>query len=432
MKETLEGHLKTATVKTAQILDRSLEGRDLSEQEIVTLFSATGGDLWALLAAADHLRHETVGDGVTYVVNRNINFTNVCVKRCSFCAFSRTYHSDEGYFLPQEEIIRRAREAYEYGATEVCIQAGLPPGMEGDLYIQLCRAVKEALPEVHIHAFSPEEILYGTECSGMSFREYLSELKDAGIGSLPGTSAEILEQEVRDRISPGRITATQWIEVIQTAHSLGIPTTSTIMYGHVETVDHCARHLLLLRDLQRQSGGFTEFVPLSFVHSEAPMYTDGLVKEVRRGASRNEVLKMHAVSRLVLNQDIPNIQVSWVKEGLELSEACLATGANDMGGTLINESISTSAGSAHGQLVRPSDLRRVIRGAGRIPVERSTLYQTLHRFDTENYSKLDRLDRLSDEEAQRFGSYERLTQMEQFRFEAPPKKPNQVAASRKS
>ena len=432
MKETIEEVLKTATVETARILGRSFEGRDLSEKEVVTLFSARGSDLWALLATADHLRQETVGDGVTYVVNRNINFTNVCVKRCSFCAFSRTYRSDEGYYLPQEEIIRRAREAYEYGATEVCIQAGLPPGMEGDQYIRLCRAVKEALPEVHIHAFSPEEILYGTECSGMSFREYLEELKDAGIGSLPGTSAEILEQEVRDRISPGRITAAQWIEVIQTAHALGIPTTSTIMYGHVETIDHCARHLLLLRDLQRQSGGFTEFVPLSFVHTEAPMYTDGLIKNVRHGASGTEVLKMHAVSRLVLNRDIPNIQVSWVKEGLKLSEACLAAGANDMGGTLINESISTSAGAAHGQLVRPVDLRRVIRYAGRVPVERSTLYQPLHRFDTENVSKLDPLDRLSDEEARRFGSYERLTQMKDFRFEAPEKGSPRSAASRKN
>ena len=432
MKETIESVLKTATAETAHILGRSLEGRDLAEQEIVTLFSARGVDLWALLATADCLRRETVGDEVSYVVNRNINFTNVCVKRCSFCAFSRTYRSDEGYYLPQEEIIRRAREAYEYGATEVCIQAGLPPGMEGDLYIRLCRAVKEALPEVHIHAFSPEEILYGTECSGMSFREYLLELKDAGIGSLPGTSAEILEQEVRDRISPGRITVTQWIELIQPAHSLGIPTTSTIMYGHVENIDHCARHLLLLRDLQRQSGGFTEFVPLGFVHTEAPMYTDGLIQGVRTGASGTEVLKMHAVSRLVLNRDIPNIQVSWVKEGLKMSEACLAAGANDMGGTLINESISTSAGAAHGQLVRPVDLRQVIRDAGRIPVERSTLYRPLHRFDTENVSKLDPLDRLSDEEARRFGSYERLTQMEDFRFQAPPKSSDNVAASRKT
>ncbi len=308
--------------------------------------------------------------------------------------------------------------------------------MEGDLYIHLCRAIKEAVPALHIHAFSPEEILYGTQCSGMSLREYLSELRSAGIGSLPGTSAEILIQEVRDRIAPGRITKNQWIEVIQTAHSLGIPTTSTIMYGHVETTRHCARHLLLLRDLQRQSGGFTEFVPLSFVHTDAPMFTDGLIKDVRTGASGMEVLKMHAIARLVLNRDIPNIQVSWVKEGLKLSQACLAAGANDMGGTLINESISTSAGATHGQLVRPVDLRRVIRGAGRIPVERSTLYKggagripverstlykELHRFDSKKVAKLNPLDRLSDEEARRFGSYEQLTHMDRFRFQTPSK-----------
>ncbi len=426
MKEAIESYLKTATSKTANILERSLTGQDLSEDEATSLFSATGTDFWAVLSAADTLRHQTVGEEVSYVVNRNINFTNVCVKRCSFCAFSRTYRNDEGYYLPQEEILRRAREAYEYGATEVCIQAGLPPGMEGDLYIRLCRAIKEAIPALHIHAFSPEEILYGTQCSGMSFREYLSELKSAGIGSLPGTSAEILVQEVRDRIAPGRITTSQWIEVIQTAHSLGIPTTSTIMYGHVETTRHCARHLLLLRDLQRQSGGFTEFVPLSFIHTDAPMFTDGRIKNVRTGASGMEVLQMHAIARLVLNQDIPNIQVSWVKEGLKLSQACLAAGANDMGGTLMNESISTSAGATHGQLVRPVDLRRVIRNAGRIPVERSTLYKELYRFDSEKVTKLNPLDRLSDEEARRFGSYEQLTQMDQFRFQAPSKKAERI------
>ncbi|MCZ6879439.1 MAG: 5-amino-6-(D-ribitylamino)uracil--L-tyrosine 4-hydroxyphenyl transferase CofH [Acidobacteria bacterium] len=418
MKERLERCLKVAGKKIAGILDRSLQAQDLAEGEIVDLFDARGDDFWALLSAADHLRQETVGDRVSYVINRNINFTNVCIKRCSFCAFSRTYRSDEGYYLPQEEILRRAREAWEYGATEVCVQAGLPPDMDGDLYIRLCRAIKEALPELHIHAFSPEEILYGSQRSGRTIREYLSELKSAGIGSLPGTSAEILDQSVRDRISPGRITTSQWIEVIQTAHSLEIPTTSTIMYGHVETSRDCARHLLLLRNLQRQSHGFTEFVPLSLIHSEAPMYRDGLIKGVRAGATGREVLKMHAVSRLVLNQDIPNIQVSWVKEGLKLSQICLTAGANDLGGTLINESISTSAGASHGQLVRPIDLRRCIRDAGRIPVERSTLYQELQRFETEEDELVKPLDRLSDEEATHFGSYRQLIKMDRFRFQA--------------
>ncbi len=417
MSETAERSLREASGGIAHILDRSLQARDLTENEIVALFGTQGTDLEAVAAAADQLRRDTVGETVTYVVNRNINFTNVCVKRCSFCAFSRTHRSREGYYLPQEELVRRAREAWEFGATEVCIQAGLPPDMEGDLYIRICAAVRDALPQLHIHAFSPEEILYGSRCSALTIRQYLAELRDAGIGSLPGTSAEILVQEVRDRISPGRITVAEWIDVIRTAHSLGIPTTSTIMYGHVETARHCARHLLLLRDLQRETGGFTEFVPLSFVHREAPMYTDGLIKEVRPGASEIDVVKMHSVSRLVLNQDIPNIQVSWVKEGLEQSEACLAAGANDMGGTLINESISTAAGAAHGQLVRPRDLRRCIRNVGRIPVERSTLYDDLRRFDTENPESPDPLDQLSDEEVQRFGSYHQLTKLRDFRFQ---------------
>ena len=417
MNETSERSLREASSRIAHILDRSLQARDLTEEEIVLLFGSEGMDFEALVAAADQLRKDTVGETVTYVVNRNINFTNVCVKRCSFCAFSRTHRSREGYYLPEEELVRRAREAWEFGATEVCIQAGLPPDMEGDLYIRICRAVKNALPELHIHAFSPEEILYGSRRSGLAIREYLTELLDAGIGSLPGTSAEILVQEVRDRISPGRISVVEWIEVIRTAHSLGIPTTSTIMYGHVETKQHCAQHLLLLRHLQRETGGFTEFVPLSFVYQEAPMYTEGLINEVRPGATERDVLKMHAVARLVLNQDIPNVQVSWVKEGLARSEACLAAGANDMGGTLINESISTAAGSPHGQLVRPRDLRRCIRKAGRIPVERSTLYDDLRRFETEDEESLDPLDRLSDDEAQRFGSFHQLTKLRDFRFQ---------------
>ncbi len=416
MASTLEGLMSATGPKTAAILERSLLGRDLGEEQVEHLFSVNGVDLLALLMTADQLRRETVGEVVTYVVNRNINFTNVCVKRCSFCAFSRTYRSDEGYYLDDEEILRRAREAQEYGATEVCIQAGLPPDMQGDLYIHICRLVKENIPEFHIHAFSPEEILYATQCSGMSIRDYLKELKEVGIGSLPGTSAEILDQEMRDRIAPGRISVEKWIEVITTAHSLGIPTTSTIMYGHIETPGHCARHLLLLRDLQRQSGGFTEFVPLSFVHTEAPMYTDGLIQGVRDGATGLEVLKMHAIARLVLNRDIPNIQVSWVKEGMKMAQACLAAGANDLGGTLINESISTAAGASHGQLVRPRELRRFIRDAGRGPAERSTLYRILKDFGDTDPDVSEPLDRLPDEDTKNFGSYDELIRLDEFRY----------------
>jgi 7,8-didemethyl-8-hydroxy-5-deazariboflavin synthase CofH subunit len=420
MKASIEPMLKLATRETAGALETSLEGHDLVEEQIVNLFSATGANFHALLMAADSLRNKTVGEEITYVVNRNINFTNVCVKRCGFCAFSRTHHSSEGYYLPVEEIVRRAGEARDYGATEICIQAGLPPDMEGKFYIRLCRTVKEALPELHIHAFSPEEILYGSQRSGMSIKDYLRELKDAGIGSLPGTSAEILDDDIRRRISPGRISTAQWIDVITTAHSLGIPTTSTIMYGHVESERHSARHLLLLRDLQRRSGGFTEFVPLSFVHTEAPLYADSRIKGVRAGATGMEVLKMHAVARLVLNRDIPNLQVSWVKEGLKMSQACLAAGANDLGGTLINESISTSAGASHGQLLRPRDLRQCIRAAGRIPAERSTLYRTLRRFNGPEDDVEEPLDWLSDEQIQRFGSYHQLIHLDQFRFKESP------------
>lgn len=412
----LEDLIDSIQPANARILEQALSGSDLGEEEVVHLFSAEGQDLWALVMAADRLRRERVGDVVTYVVNRNINFTNVCVKRCGFCAFSRTRRSTEGYFLPIEEVVRRAQEAHSYGATEVCIQAGLPPEMEGDLYIRLCRAVKESVPELHIHAFSPEEVLYGSTCSGRSIRDYLRALQDAGIGSLPGTSAEILDDEVRARISPGRISTSEWVEVITTAHELGIPTTSTIMYGHLETARHCARHLLLLRDLQRRSGGFTEFVPLSFVHTEAPLFQDGLIAGVRPGAAAAEVLKMHAVARLVLNQDIPNIQVSWVKEGTQLSQICLAAGANDFGGTLINESISTAAGAPHGQLMRPREIQRCIREAGRKPAERSTCYEILECLAESTEETAHPLDRIGEADAEQFGSYRELTRREQFSF----------------
>ena len=261
--------------ETARILDDALAGKDITVADAVTLFDTTGAEFAALELVADELRRRTVGDLVTYVVNRNINFTNVCIKRCGFCAFSRDFREEEGYFLPVNEIVRRAKEAWDYGATEVCVQAGLPPQMEGDLYIRLCEAIKEELPDMHVHGFSPEEVLYGSVRSRCTIREYLEGLRDAGVGSLPGTSAEVLDQKLRDRISPGRITVEQWKEVITTAHELGIPTTSTIMFGHVETSEHIARHIALLREMQQSTGGFTEFVPLSFVNSEAPMFLRG-------------------------------------------------------------------------------------------------------------------------------------------------------------
>jgi FO synthase subunit 2 len=399
-------------------LSNALEGKDISVEEALDLFGATGLELNATVMAADELRRRTVGDLVTYVVNRNINFTNVCIKRCGFCAFSRDHRQEEGYFLPLEELVRRAKEAWDLGATEVCIQAGLPPQMEGDLYLRICQAVKATLPDIHIHGFSPEEVLYGSIRSRCTIRDYLVALKDAGVGSLPGTSAEILDQELRDLISPGRIRVDQWMEVITTAHELSIPTTSTIMYGHVETDQQKARHIALIRDIQKATGGFTEFVPLSFVHTEAPMYFRGFVNGVRPGATGLEVLKVHAVSRIMLNNWIPNIQVSWVKEGMRVSQMLLGAGVNDLGGTLINESISTAAGAQHGQLVRPSEFRRAIRETGRTPAERYTTYKIKHIFD-DGDDPQEPLDLVDGNLEERFGSYQRLIKMDAFRFKHP-------------
>ena len=250
---------KSTTKDIAITLDNVLAGKDVSVEEGTRLFDATGTDLVALMATADELRRRSVGETVTYVVNRNINFTNVCIKRCGFCAFSRDHRTEEGYWLPVEEIVRRAKEAVSFGATEVCIQAGLPPKMKGSLYGDITREIKKSLPDLHIHGFSPEEVLYGSVRSRSSIREQLIELKEAGVGSLPGTSAEILDDTVRKRISPGRITKDQWMEVITNAHDLGIPTTATIMYGHVESAIDRARHLVLIRDIQKSTGGFFVF-----------------------------------------------------------------------------------------------------------------------------------------------------------------------------
>ncbi len=415
---SFERILRTIRLDVARILNHSLEGHDISIDDAIVLFEASGPEVQATAMVADGLRRRTVGDVVTYVVNRNVNFTNVCIKRCGFCAFSRDYRKEEGYLLPLEEIVRRAKEAWDLGATEVCIQAGLPPQMEGDLYIRICRAIKEAIPGIHIHGFSPEEVLYGAVRSRTTVGEYLRELQAAGVGSLPGTSAEILDDDLRDRISPGRITTAQWIDVVTTAHALGIPTTSTMMYGHVETRAHMARHLDLLRQIQSSSGGFTEFVPLSFIHTEAPMYARGLIEGIRPGPSATEVLQVHAISRIMLNNAIPNLQVSWVKEGLPFAQVLLQAGVNDLGGTLINESISTSAGAAHGQLVRPTDFRRIIREAGRIPAERTTTYGIRRLFDDQEET-VDPLDAVGDQPEERFGSYFQLIKTERFRYKHP-------------
>jgi len=365
---------------------------------------------------ADILRKRRVGDTVTYVVNRNINFTNVCIKQCGFCAFSRDFREEEGYFLPIEEILRRAKEAYHYGATEVCIQAGLPPDMDKHLYENICRGIKNEIPDIHIHGFSPEEILYGATRQEISPEEYLIKLKKAGVDTIPGTAAEILNQDLRDKISPGRITVKDWIDIIKTAHKQGMKSTSTMMFGHLETYEDRVNHIATIREIQKETGGFTEFVPLNFIPSEAPMYKHRLHEGIRSGANGNDALLVHAIARIMLNNVIDNIQMSWVKEGHKFSQLLLKWGANDFGGTLINESISTAAGSQHGQLLKPKEIRHLIRDMGRVPAERNTTYQILKTFEKEP-ATIESLDQVSD--TTKFGSYFELIKINKFKYKNP-------------
>jgi len=408
----IDSLLKNADPLISSTLDKALSEKEISANEAERLFYADGLDFHLVGMVADELRRRQVGNIVTYVVNRNINFTNVCIKQCGFCAFSRDFREEEGYFLPTEEIVRRAKEAHSYGATEVCIQAGLPPDMDGKLYEKICRHIKKEIPDIHIHGFSPEEVLYGATRSEVSVKEYLLRLKEAGVGTLPGTAAEILDQDLRNKISPGRISAKDWIEVIKTAHKLGIKSTSTIMFGHLETPEDRTKHIALLRDIQKETGGFTEFVPLDFIANEAPMYKHKLHDGIRNGASAKDVLLMHAIARIMLNNYINNIQMSWVKEGPKFSQLLLSWGTNDYGGTLINESISTSAGAQHGQLLKPKEIRHLIREAGRIPAERNTSYDILRTFEQEPpESELD-----SVEDTSRFGSYFELVKIDKYRY----------------
>ena len=405
--------LKSIDPVVASALDRALSDKDVSVEQATELLDSNGIEMNTLVLVADELRRRSVGNTVTYVINRNINFTNVCIKRCGFCAFSRDFREEEGYFLPIEEIVRRAKEAWKLGATEVCIQAGLPPKMDGHLYIDICDAIKKELPDIHIHAFSPEEVLYGAVRSQIPVEEYLKTLKEAGVGSLPGTAAEILDQRMRDLISPGRITVEDWIKIIKLAHSMEIPTTSTIMYGHIESSAHKANHLALIRKIQSETHGFTEFVPLSFVHTEAPMYNHAIIPNLRPGANGNEVVKMHAVSRIMLHKYINNIQVSWVKEGTRMSQVLLGAGVNDFGGTLVNESISTSAGSRYGQLLKPREIRSIIRSCDRLPAQRSTTYRLIKVYSNEEYEEPEELDKVDDTQ---FGSYNELIKLDKFRY----------------
>ena len=418
MSINIESLLKNSDSFVSEILNKALSDKEISAQEGLRLYSTAGIDFHLVGLVADEIRKRRVGDTVTYVVNRNINFTNVCIKQCGFCAFSRDFREEEGYFLPTDEIVRRAKEAHQLGATEVCIQAGLPPDMDGDLYENICREIKKEIPDIHIHGFSPEEVLYGATRSKTTIREYLKRLKESGVNTLPGTAAEILDQKLRDKISPGRISVKDWIEVIKTAHSLGINTTSTMMFGHIETYEDRVNHIVKIREIQKETRGFTEFVPLNFIHSEAPMYKHQLHDGIRQGGSGNDVLLTHAIARIMLNNYIDNIQMSWVKEGQKMSQLLLMWGANDFGGTLINESISTSAGSNHGQLIRPKEIRRLVREIGRVPAERNTNYKILKKFDTSDESD-DELDKISD--PSKFGSYAELIKINKFKYKNPRK-----------
>ena len=359
----------------ASILKLSEEEQDLSESDIVRLFNARGDDLSAVIHTADQIREIHNGDVVSYVVNRNINYTNICYFKCQFCAFSKGKLAENlrgrPYDLSHEEIQRRTIEAWERGGTEVCMQGGIHPEYTGETYLDILRVVKEAVPEMHIHAFSPLEVWQGAATMDLPLEEYLKQLKAAGLNTLPGTAAEILDDEIRAVICPDKINTQQWLEVMETAHRVGFRTTATIMYGHVDQPKHWARHLIRIRDLQKKTGGFTEFVPLPFVHMEAPMYLKG---RARRGPTFRESILLHAVARITLNPHIKNIQASWVKLGHEGVKAALNAGCNDLGGTLMNESITRAAGAEHGQETSPTRMVEMIRSAGRVPQQRSTVY----------------------------------------------------------
>ncbi len=370
--------VETCPPEVREILQAVTSGAELTFEEGLLLATARDPALEALVAVADQLRQQTVGDAITYVVNRNINFTNVCFVGCSFCGFGRGPGAADAYSLSFEEVVRRAREAWERGATEVCVQGGLPRDLDGFFYRDLLRAIKRAIPEMHVHAFSPMEIDYGVTKTGMPLRDYLRMMKDEGLGSIPGTAAEILDDRVRKELSPNKLPAARWVEIITTAHELGIPTTSTMMYGHVEEPADWVRHILLLRTIQKRTGGFTEFVPLGFIHENTRLYRHG---GARPGAKREEHLRVHALARVLLHGAIKNLQVSWVKLGFETSLACLQAGANDFSGTLMEESISKAAGATFGEYVSPEEFRARIRSIRRVPAERTTTYKIRRMFD---------------------------------------------------
>jgi len=375
----LSPQIRSALEHVLEIQDGSV----LSREQSLALANAAGDDLVGLLVAADELRRELVGNIVTYVVNRNINFTNICFVGCKFCAFSRGPREPDTYFLNLEQVAAKAVQAWQVGATEVCIQGGLPHGLPPFYYRDILRAVKGAVPGMHIHAFSPMEIVYGVELTGMVLEDYLRMLRDNGLDTLPGTAAEILADDVRFVLSRNKLSTEQWKEVIRTAHRCGIRSTSTLMYGHVETPSHWVNQLLLFREIQEETGGFTEFVPLGFVHQNTLLFHQGIA---RPGPTLAEHLKIHALSRILLAGAINNVQVSWVKLNRQLSQLCLHAGANDYGGTLMEENISREAGATAGQYTSPGEFQSLILEAGRIPAERNTTYTRINiRMPSEQF-----------------------------------------------
>ena len=395
--------------KPGQVLDallsKALSGERLDESDIVRLLRARGDDFTHVCQAADQLRRAVAGDEVTYCVNRNINYTNVCYFKCQFCAFSKGKMSENlrgrPYDLSHEEIMRRTREAWERGASEVCLQGGIHPEYTGQTYVDICHAIKQVVPEMHIHAFSPLEVWQGASTLGVSVLEFLGQLKAAGLGTLPGTAAEILDDEVRATLCPDKINTAQWLEVMAAAHAKGFNTTATIMYGHIEQYHHVARHLLRVRDLQADTGGFTEFVILPFIHMEAPIYLKG---HARQGPTFREAILIHAVARLALHPHFRNIQASWTKLGHDGVRACLQAGVNDLGGTLMNETITRAAGASHGQETSPEEMEQIIRSIGRTPRQRSTTYGTVAELQQQrSYGAVD----LQDPIYTTAGKYER-------------------------
>ena len=369
----------------SRILEAALVGNEITGEEALSLFGTRGQELEALLLTADALRRATVGDRISFVVTRNINFTNICYTGCRFCAFAKRRDDPEAEFLSLDEIASRAEEAWNRGASEVCIQGGLHPDIDASHYRDILVAIKSRVPGIHIHAFSPFEIKYGAERSRLSVEDFLRMLSEHGLDTIPGTAAEILDVAVRRKLTRNKLSAEQWVAIVKTAHRLGIRSSSTIMYGHIDAPEHWVAHLCLLREIQKETGGFTELVPLGFVHWDAPIFLAG---EARPGPTDAENLRMHAVARILLDRWIPNLQVSWVKLGPRVAQRILSSGANDLGGTLMNESISRAAGSPHGQEITPLEMCRMIREIGRTPFRRNTVYEALEVYEDHDPAEL--------------------------------------------